>query len=51
VVIEKWRVGYNTLRPHSALGYRPPAARPMRLVPAGPRPTEDCRSLNCAGGL
>jgi len=25
VVIEKWRVMYNTLRPHSALGYRPPA--------------------------
>jgi transposase InsO family protein len=25
VVIEKWRVEYNTWRPHSALGYRPPA--------------------------
>jgi len=25
VVIEKWRVVYNTKRPHSALGYRPPA--------------------------
>ena len=25
VVIEKWRVMYNTLRPHSSLGYRPPA--------------------------
>jgi transposase InsO family protein len=25
IVIEKWRVLYNTLRPHSALGYRPPA--------------------------
>ena len=25
VVIEQWRVQYNTLRPHSALGYRPPA--------------------------
>ncbi len=25
VVIEKWRVVYNTLRPHSALGYEPPA--------------------------
>jgi putative transposase len=24
-VIEKWRVEYNTKRPHSALGYRPPA--------------------------
>ena len=25
IVIEKWRVHYNTRRPHSALGYRPPA--------------------------
>jgi putative transposase len=25
IVIEKWRVEYNTRRPHSALGYRPPA--------------------------
>jgi len=25
VLIEWWRVHYNTFRPHSALGYRPPA--------------------------
>jgi transposase InsO family protein len=25
IVIEKWRVQYNTKRPHSALGYSPPA--------------------------
>lgn len=25
VVIEMWRKPYNTARPHSALGYRPPA--------------------------
>lgn len=25
VVIDHWRVEYNTRRPHSALGYRPPA--------------------------
>ena len=25
IVIENWRVKYNTKRPHSALGYRPPA--------------------------
>ena len=25
VVIEMWRKHYNTRRPHSALGYRPPA--------------------------
>jgi putative transposase len=32
VVIEKWRVHYNTRRPHSALGYRPPA--PLAIEPA-----------------
>lgn len=25
VIIEKWRRDYNTIRPHSSLGYRPPA--------------------------
>ena len=25
IVIERWRRHYNTKRPHSALGYRPPA--------------------------
>ena len=27
VLIERWRQHYNTLRPHSALGYRPPAPK------------------------
>lgn len=31
VLIERWRVFYNTKRPHSALGYRPPA--PETIVP------------------
>ncbi len=25
VIIERWRLEYNTFRPHSSLGYRPPA--------------------------
>ena len=25
VLIERWRVHYNTIRPHSSLGYKPPA--------------------------
>jgi len=25
VLIDQWRVFYNTKRPHSSLGYRPPA--------------------------
>ena len=31
IVIESWRVHYNTKRPHSALGYRPPA--PLTVKP------------------
>jgi putative transposase len=34
IVIERWRIEYNTRRPHSALGYRPPApAAYSPLVP------------------
>ena len=37
VVIEQWRVEYNTRRPHSALGYRPPVpAAYSPLVTPGP---------------
>ena len=41
IVIEQWRKHYNTKRPHSALGYRPPApavysAKPL---PLDPQPT------------
>lgn len=32
VLIEQWRNFYNTQRPHSALGYRPPA--PMAILPS-----------------
>jgi putative transposase len=31
IVIEQWRIEYNTKRPHSALGYRPPA--PATIAP------------------
>ena len=31
VLIERWWVHYNTVRPHSALGYRPPA--PEIVIP------------------
>ncbi len=36
VLIERWRHGYNTVRPHSSLGYRPPAPE------AFPVPSEAC---------
>ncbi len=42
VLIEQWRVHYNTVRPHSSLGYRPPAPEivlskvPALVPPPGP---------------
>ncbi|MEO1312136.1 MAG: integrase core domain-containing protein, partial [Pseudomonadota bacterium] len=32
VLIERWRKHYNTIRPHTSLGYQPPA--PETIVPA-----------------
>ncbi len=42
IVIEMWRVEYNTRRPHSALGYRPPA--PAACGPWA-RPNEESQSI------
>jgi putative transposase len=36
IVIEQWRKHYNTKRPHSALGYRPPA--PESIIPVEQKP-------------
>ena len=36
ILIEQWRIHYNTVRPHSALGYRPPA--PESTIPLDQRP-------------
>ena len=43
VVIEAWRRHYNTLRPHSSLGYRPPA--PAAFSPS-PSPLEKVRHMH-----
>jgi transposase InsO family protein len=43
VLIERWRRGYNTLRPHRSLGYRPPAPEsrhPCPLASAPPQPAD-----------
>ncbi len=32
VLIERWRREYNTIRPHSSLGYRPPAPEAMAML-------------------
>ena len=34
VLTERWRQQYNRLRPHSSLGYRPPAREALLLNPA-----------------
>ena len=39
VLIERWRIDYNTIRPHSSLGYVPPAPKafhPGSRTPATP---------------
>ena len=43
VLVESWRKHYNTVRPHSSLGYRPPAPVAIQpwapgLAPLGPPP-------------
>jgi transposase InsO family protein len=42
IVIEQWRHHYNTRRPHSSLGYRPPA--PVTVSPKPPA-VEDLRIM------
>lgn len=37
IIIEEWRKHYNTVRPHSALCYRPPA--PETIIPLKQRPS------------
>ena len=37
ILIERWRKHYNTIRPHTSLGYHPPA--PDAIVPADPAST------------
>ena len=38
VLTERWRQEYNHVRPHSALGYRPPAPAAIRSWPSGSAP-------------
>ena len=44
IVIENWRRHYNTVRPHSSLGYRPPA--PEAIVWPAPKEVVKMQSLN-----
>jgi transposase InsO family protein len=38
IVIESWRRHYNTVRPHSSLGYKPPAPEAVLWPAAKPQP-------------
>jgi transposase InsO family protein len=42
VLVEDWRVHYNRVRPHSALGYRPPAPETVMLTLPTTSTTEAC---------
>jgi transposase InsO family protein len=35
ILIERWRVEYNTVRPHMSLDYRPPAPETIEASPSG----------------
>ena len=37
IIIEQWRKHFNTIRPHSALGWKPP--QPETIIPVDQRPT------------
>jgi len=41
VLINRWRTHYNTVRPHSSLGYRPPAPE-TRITRVVKHPSEAC---------
>jgi putative transposase len=36
ILIERWRQEYDTIRPHSSLGYRPPAPEAIVVTPRDP---------------
>ena len=35
MLVQRWRQLYNRVRPHSALGYRPPAPEAIEPLPPG----------------
>jgi transposase InsO family protein len=43
ILVERWRQEYNQVRPHSTLGYRPPAPEAREIAPPHPAPWADRR--------
>jgi len=48
VLVERWRRHYNTIRPHSSLGYKPPAPE---VWPRLPLDSASLRPAATMGGL
>ena len=51
VLIERWRREYNAVRPHSALGYRPPAPEVVRVGPPATAPAPWLIGTTLTSGL
>ena len=49
IIIEQWRRHYNTIRPHSALGYRPPRKPSSRWIKGRPCTNIQTGPVNGAG--
>ncbi|RCW84196.1 integrase core domain-containing protein, partial [Paracoccus lutimaris] len=50
IIIEEWRKHYNTKRPHSALGYRPPGTcRRAQRLHCARRPRHGSRGITLSG--
>ncbi len=49
ILIQRWRREYTHVRPHSALGYRPPAPEALRSSLPTPTPWVDRRFCQIAG--
>ena len=45
VLIERWRVEYNTIRPHRSLGYRTPALEAIQTWPNSARRSLPIKNL------
>jgi putative transposase len=51
VVIEGWRRHYNAIRPHSALGYRPPAPEALLRPAVPPQPSQQSASTVASASI
>jgi putative transposase len=51
VLIERWRKAYNTVRPHSSLGYRPPAPESRCPCPLASATTQQADRGDPLAGL